>query len=320
MSLVARYAARRILMLIPTLLGVLLITLFVPRLIPGDAVSMILGTESVISPERANEMRRLLGLERPIHVQFIEYVAGLARGDFGRSLRTGAPIGPLLLERFSISFALTLYATVIAIAISVPIGVMVSSSRSVWLGLVVRIASLIGLSVPQFWMGTLLLIGATFYFPGVFPTVGAPRIGDGVVAWLQGSLLPAFALSVTMAAVLVRMIRSSMLEVLSQDYVRTAWAKGLTRRVVFFSHALRNAFIPVVTEIGLQFGLILGGAILVETVFTYPGFGLLVMRAIEQRDYPILQGALLLSALLFSLINLAVDMAYALLDPRISYE
>jgi peptide/nickel transport system permease protein len=315
-----RYLFRRAMALVPTLLGVILLAMLIPRLVPGDVVTLMIGSESIVSPERAQEMRRLLGIGKPLHVEYWDYLRSVLTGDLGASLRTGVPVLPTLLPRLDLSMRLAIFALILGVLVSLPTGILSAALRNSRLDIVVRLGSLLGLSIPNFWLGTLFLLVATVYIPGVFPTVASVTADTSLAEFMRAAFLPALTLALTMTAVLTRLTRSSMLEVLRQDYVAVARAKGLAEGVVLYKHALRNAVIPVTTEIGLQFGLLLGGVILVETVFTYPGLGTLIVRAIEQRDYTILQGALLVIALIFTLTNLLVDIGYGLLDPRIRYE
>lgn len=314
------FTIRRLLAIIPLMLGVILVTMLLPRLIPGDVVTIMLGSESVVSPQRADEMRRLLGLDRSIPQQYWDYLTGLVRGDMGRSLRTGQPVGPLIVDRFMLSFYISMLAIVLGTVGGVTLGVIAARYRRTRADLFFRIFNLIGLSVPRFWVATLLLLAATFYLAGTFPTVGAARADAGFLERMRYAFLPGVTLAIPVAAVLARITQTAMAEVLAQDYVRVAHAKGLARRVVFVKHALRNALIPVVTEIGLQTGFIFGGIVEVEVVFSYPGVGQLALNAISQRDYPVLQGVLLVITVLFAVINLVVDLSYAWLDPRIRYE
>lgn len=261
-----------------------------------------------------------MGLDRPLHVEYWQYIKSLMRGDFGLSLRTGAPVFPLLIHRLRLSLQMSLFACFLGLITSIPIGIVSAAYRNGKLDFFVRIGGLVGLSIPRFWSGTVILLLVTFYFPQVFRTVGSIGLEGGFLEAIRTIFLPALTLAITISAVLARLTRSSMLEVLRKDYIVTAHSKGLSKRVVLYKHALRNAMIPILTETGMQFGLALGGMVLVETVFTYPGLGLLIMRAIEQRDYTLLQGALVLIALVFTLVNLLIDLAYAYLDPRIRYE
>jgi peptide/nickel transport system permease protein len=314
------YSIRRVLATIPLLLGVILITMLLPRLIPGDVLTIMLGAESVISPERAAHMREMLGLDRSIPRQYWDYVTNLAQGHMGYSLRTGRPVGPLIMERFYLTAYIALLSALMGILAGIPLGTLAARFQRTRLDIFLRIFNLVGLSVPRFWIGTMLVLIAMMYFSGIFPTVGAPRGGATLLEHLRYAFLPALTLAIPMAAVVARITQSTIYEVLANDYVRTARAKGVMEQVVFFKHALRNALIPVVTVIGLQIGFIFGGIVEVEVVFAYPGVGTLALNAIEQRDYPILQGILLIITFMFAMINLLVDLSYAWLNPQITYD
>ncbi|MEX2536619.1 MAG: ABC transporter permease [Trueperaceae bacterium] len=313
------YTLRRFLQLTPMLLGVILVVMLLPRLVPGDVVTIMLGSESVISPDRAAEMRSLLGLDRTIPEQYWDYLNALAQGDLGNSLRTGRSLGPLIADRFILTANVALLALMMAIIVGIPLGVIGARYRRSRWSILLQTFSLVGLSLPTFWTGTILLLVVTFYLEGVFPTIGSAAAGAPWYEHLRYAFLPALTLAVPVTAVLARITQSAMIEVLAQDYITVARAKGVGERVVIFKHALRNSLIPVVTELGLQAGLILGGVVTIELVFSYPGVGLLVLTAINQRDYPILQSVLLIVSLLFFIINYLVDLSYGFLNPRITY-
>ncbi len=314
------YTIRRFLQLTPLVLGMVFLVMLLPRLIPGDVVTIMLGTEAVISPARAAEIRQLLGLDRSIPQQYWDYLVALSQGDLGRSLRTGRPLGPLIADRFTLTANIALLSLGMAIVVGVPLGVIGARRRGTRWSIALQTFNLIGLSFPTFWIGTILLIGATHVFPGVFPTLGSAGPGAPWFEQLRYAFLPSVTLAIPVAAVLARITQSAMLEVLAQDYIKVARSKGLAERVVFYKHALRNSLIPVVTELGLQAGLILGGVVTIELVFSYPGIGLLVLTAINQRDYPILQSVLLIVSALFFIINYLVDISYAWLNPMIVYD
>ena len=314
------YTLRRFFQLAPLMLGMILVVMLLPRLIPGDVVTIMLGADAVISPMRAQEIRQMLGLERSIPQQYWDYLVDLSRGDLGRSLRTGRPIGPLIAERFSLTANIAVLALAMAIVVGIPLGVIGARLRRTRWSVLLQTFNLVGLSFPTFWIGTILLIVATFHLRGVFPTLGSAGPGAPWLEQLRYAFLPSVTLAIPVAAVLARITQSSMIETLAQDFVTVARSKGLAERVVFYKHALRNSLIPVVTEIGLQAGLILGGVVTIEVVFSYPGIGLLVLNAINQRDYPILQSVLLVVSAVFFVINYLVDLSYAWLNPRITYE
>lgn len=314
------YTLRRFFQLAPLMLGMMLVVMLLPRLIPGDVVTIMLGADAVISPTRAQEIRQMLGLERSIPQQYWDYLVALSRGDLGRSLRTGRPIGPLIAERFALTANIAVLSLAMAVAVGIPLGVIGARLRKTRWSVLLQTFNLVGLSFPTFWIGTILLIVATFYLRGVFPTLGSAGPGAPWLEQLRYAFLPSVTLAIPVAAVLARITQSSMIETLAQDYITVARSKGLAERIVFYKHALRNSLIPVVTEIGLQAGLILGGVVTIEVVFSYPGIGLLVLNAINQRDYPILQSVLLVVSAVFFVINYLVDLSYAWLNPRITYE
>ncbi len=262
----SRYILRRVLQVVPVVFGLSVAVFLMLRLIPGDVVDVILGTEGVASQERLAQLRKLFGLDRPFHEQYFEWAGSLLRGDFGRSIRTSRPILPDILARFPVTIQLTAMAMVMSLALAIPLGVVSAVRRYTRSDAAVRVFGLLGM------------------------------------------------------AILMRMTRSSMLEVLRQEYVVTARAKGLVERLVVYRHALRNALIPVVTVAGIQVGYLLGGAIIVEQIFALPGVGTLVLNGISQRDYPVVQGGVLFIATSFVLVNLAVDIVYAYVDPKIHYQ
>jgi ABC-type dipeptide/oligopeptide/nickel transport system permease component len=314
------YTIRRFLQLTPLVLGMILIVMLLPRFIPGDAVTIMLGTDAVISQARADEIRKLLGLDRSIPQQYWDYLVALSRGDMGNSLRSGRPLGPIIAERFGLTANIALLSLAMAVVFGVPLGVIGARYRHARWSVLLQTFNLIGLSFPTFWIGTILLIAATHVFPGWFPTLGSAGPDAPWLEQLRFAFLPSLTLAIPVTAVLARITQSSMIEVLAQDYVTVARAKGLAERTVFYKHALRNSLIPVVTELGLQAGLILGGVVTIELVFSYPGIGLLVLNAINQRDYPILQSVLLIVSGLFFVVNYLVDLSYAFLNPLIVYE
>jgi peptide/nickel transport system permease protein len=314
------YVVRRTLAIIPLLLGVVFITMLLPQLIPGDVLTIMLGGESVISPERADHMREMLGLNRSLPEQYWDYLTNLLRGDMGNSLRTGRPVAPIIFERFYLTAYISFLAVFLGALIGIPLGVIAARFQRTRLDIFLRIFNLIGLSVPRFWIGTMLLLVAMLYLRGVFPTVGAPRGEATILDYLRYAFLPSLTLAFPFSAVVARVTQSSISEVLVNDYVRTARSKGVQERVVFFKHALRNGLIPVVTVIGLQIGFIFGGIVEVEVVFAYPGVGTLALNAIDQRDYPMLQGILLIITVLFAVVNLLTDLSYAWLNPQITYD
>jgi len=311
-----RYIVRRLLSLIPVLLGVSIIVFFLVRLIPGSALQMYLGTQVETTPEQMVELKRLFGEDQPVPVLYVEWLGRILVGDFGHSLRTGRAVLPDILSRLPLSLELTLMALALALVIGIPLGVLSSLRQKPLTDITIRVVGLLGLSLPQFWLAALMVLGFSG-FRGWIP------MGNFVSLWadplknLQMLFLPSLAIGIGLAAVIMRYTRNSMLEVLQSDYIRTAKAKGLKRWVVIGRHALRNAILPVITVAGFNVGYLLGGAIVIEEVFALPGMGRLALYAIYQRDYPVIQAIVLLIAALFVLVNLITDLIYATVDPRI---
>jgi peptide/nickel transport system permease protein/oligopeptide transport system permease protein len=303
------YILRRLLIVIPTLLGVLLVVFFMVRLAPGDPAVLLAG--EFATPETLADIRERFGLDQPLHVQLGLYMASIFQGDLGESVRTRQPVTEMLADFLPNTIQLALGAMLVALLIGIPAGIIAAIRPGTPIDLLVMLGALIGISMPTFWFGLMAILIFSVYL-GWFPVAGTGTIWHLV--------LPAITLGTGIASVLARMTRSAMLEVLSQDYIRTARAKGVAGRVVVFKHALRNALIPVVTITGLLFGGLLEGAVIVETVFAWPGIGQLVVSSILARDYPVVQGAVLLIAVVFILINLLVDLLYGVIDPRIRYD
>jgi peptide/nickel transport system permease protein len=300
------YTLRRLLMLIPILVGVGIVTFLAIHLAPGDPVAQILADNA--NREAAENMRQQLGLNDPLPVQYVHWFGGVLRGDFGRSLLTNVPVRDEILARFPSTVQLAIAGLVVSIGLGVPLGLLAAISRRRWVDSTIMFFALGGLSIPNFYLGLLLLLvfGVRLAW---FPVVG----GTG----LRALVLPAFTLGIVNASIIARLTRASMLEVLRQGYIQTARAKGLNARTVVVRHALRNALIPVVTVIGIQFGHLLSGAVIIEAVFARAGIGSLAIRAIQARDFPLVQGIVLFLATLFVCASLVVDLLYGLLDPRI---
>jgi peptide/nickel transport system permease protein len=312
-----RYLAARLLALIPVLLGILAVVFLLIRLIPGDAVQLFLGTQVEMTPEQMAELRRFFGVDKPIHAQFVEYLGRIIHGDLGVSLRTSRPVLSDILQRLPLSFQLAMFALVVAMAIAVPLGIASAVTRNSALDVLARVGGLLGLSMPNFWLGAMLILIFSRYLHvslGQYVPITQNPLGT-----LQSLYLPALALGAAIAAILMRYVRSSLLEVLGQDFIRTARGKGLRNLAVMLRHALPNALIPVITVLGFQTGYLLGGTVVIEEIFALPGMGRLALQAIYQRDYPVVQGVVLIIALIFVLTNLVVDLLYAWIDPRIRY-
>ena len=313
----SRYLAWRLVGAIPTLLGVTVLTFLFIRLIPGDAIAARLGTSTALSPEQLASLRAYFGLDQPLHQQYWTWLTSLLRGDFGYSIRTGRPVLVEITERLPATLELAAAATLIAVAIGLPLGLLSAMRPRSRVDVLARIGGLIGLSLPSFWLGTLIIVFFSLYLRWLPNTGGYVDFFRDPVANLALIALPAVTLGVALAAATMRMTRSAMLDVLSADYVRTAWAKGLRRSVIVRRHVLKNGLIVVVTLLGIQVGQLLGGAVVVEEIFSIPGVGRMLLAAIVQRDYALVQGGVLAIAILFVLLNIVVDVLYGYLDPRI---
>ncbi len=312
-----RYLAQRLAGAIPTLLGVSVLTFAFIRLIPGDAIAARLGTSTALTPEQLASLRAYFGLDQPLPVQFWTWVTSLLHGDAGYSIRTGRPVLVEIAQRLPATLELAFAAAVIAIAVGVPLGLLSALKPRSRLDVVARIGGLVALSLPSFWLGTLIIVFFSLYLRWLPNTGGYVEFTQDPLANLGLILFPAITLGLGLAAATMRMTRSAMLDVLGADYVRTATAKGLGPRVVIRRHVLKNGLIVVVTLLGIQVGQLLGGAVVVEEVFSVPGVGRMLLTAIVQRDYALVQGAVLGIAILFVAVNIAVDLLYGYLDPRI---
>ena len=311
-----QYVARRVLSLVPVLVGISVLVFLLVHLIPGDVTQVLLGTQA--TDQQIETLRRSFGLDRPLPIQYVDWLSHVLQGDFGVSLRTSRPVLPDLVSRFGVTLQLTVVSMVIALAVAIPLGVASAANRGRTSDALSRVLALLGLSIPNFWLGTMLILFVSLVLHWL-PPVGFVSLLDNPWLGLQTLILPALALGTAVAAFIMRMVRSSLLEVLRQDYIRTADAKGLRDNVVLYRHALKNAFIPVLTVIGVQIGYLLGGAVIIESIFSLPGMGRFLLDSINNRDYSIVQGGVLLIALIFSLVNLSVDLVYGWLDPRIRY-
>jgi len=314
---VTAYLVRRILALVPVMAVVVTIVFLLIHLIPGDPVSVMLGPDA--TPTQVEETRRSLGLDRPIHEQLLKFYARVLRGDLGRSYFLDRPVTTALWERAEPTAMLTLSALLVAVAIGVPSGIVAGAyPGSVW-DRVLMTGALLGVCIPGFWL-SLNFIYLFAVRLGWLPAAGYASVLSDPVAALRYMVLPAVSLGFNQSALIARIARSCMLEVLQQDYIRTARAKGLPQRVVVYVHAFRNALVPVVTVIGITMAILIGGAVVTEIVFNIPGLGRLIISAILRRDYPVVQGVVLVTAAAYVLINLVVDMVYAFIDPRIRYD
>jgi peptide/nickel transport system permease protein len=301
-----------------TVLGLTVLVFLMLRLIPGTVVEQMIGADAVVSQQMVEQLRRFFGLDQPWYVQYGRWLGQLLRGDLGLSWRTGKPVLALILERLPVTIELTVLSVAFSLVLGIAAGIVSAVRQDRPIDHATRVGTLLGLSVPVFWQGTMLILFFSLYLRWMPPVVWVDLLTDPRRN-LTIMVLPALCLGTAAAANVARTTRSCMLDVLRSDYVRTALAKGLAGRAIVLKHALKNAMIPVVTVIGLQMGILLGGTVVVEEVFTLPGVGRLVLWSIYQRDYPVTQSTILFIAVLFMAVNLAVDLLYGYLEPRIRY-
>ena len=312
------YALRRLLLAVPVLFGVSVLVFAVLHLAPGDPAAIMLGAQA--TKEDVERLRRDLGLDQPLVVQYLHWIGQVARGDLGRSIPLGRAVLPEVLLRFKATLLLTAGALAIAVLLGLIAGILSAVKQYSWLDRMSMGVAVTGVSLPVFWTGIMLIIVFALQLRW-FPSSGmSSPYGSGLGDVLWHLVLPAVTLGTASAAALARLTRSSVLEIIRQDYVRSARAKGLAERAVIARHVLKNAVNPIITVLGVQVGFLLGGAILTETVFSWPGLGSMMVRAIQARDYPLVQGGVLLIATTFVLVNLVVDLLYAVFDPRIRYD
>jgi peptide/nickel transport system permease protein len=315
---VGRYVVVRLYSMAITLVGLSVLVFLMLRLVPGTVVEQLIGADAIASPAMVAELKRFFGLDQPWWQQYGRWVAALAHGDLGTSWRTGKPVVALILERLPVTIELTTLAVGFAMLLGIPAGILSATRRDQAIDNVTRVGTLLGLSVPVFWQGTMLILFFSIYLRWMPPVMWVDFFADPGRN-LTIMALPALCLGTASAANIARTTRACMLDVLRSEYIRTAAAKGLARRRIVLKHALKNALIPIVTVAGLQIGILLGGTVVVEEVFTLPGIGRLVLWSIYQRDYPLTQSTILFVAVMFMAINLAVDVLYGYLDPRIRY-
>ena len=311
-----RFILRRILLSIPVCFGISVVVFLLIHLVPGDPARVMLGLQA--TDETVAAIREELGLNRPLPVQYVDWAWHLLQGDLGESYLTGESVFGAVVGRMPATLTLTVAAFVTSLLIAVPIGIISGTRPYSRTDYGAMVFSQLGIAIPEFWLGIMLILVFSLYL-GWVPPSGYVSLMEDPVSWLKHLVLPAVTVGVVNAAVLTRFLRSSVLEVMHQDYVRTARAKGVVERRVILLHALKNALIPTVTVIGLQFAFMLGGVVVVEVIFAWPGVGRLALDAISRRDYPMVQGAVLAVTITFVLINLLVDVLYAYLDPRIKY-
>ncbi len=325
-----KYIVRRMLSLVVILLGVSIIVFMLVHLAPGDPVRIMLGEEA--REEDVERLNRLYGFDRPLPVQYVIWLGNALRGDLGTGIRSQLPVTLLIFERMPATIELALWSLVLAVGVGIPLGVLSAVRRNSWIDFGSMFAALVGVAAPNFWVGLILLSQVALHVSWLPIGSRGPSFVDAIVAMVtqfdfvvlwdhfRYVLLPALALGTSIMALITRLTRSSLLEVLNRDYVRTARAKGLRGITVVYGHALKNALLPVVTVVGVQFGALLGGAIVIEVVFAWPGVGRLIVSAISQRDFPVVQGSVLMLAVVFAIANLLVDLSYSLINPRIRYD
>ena len=316
-----RFVTHRILLMVPTLLGVAVLVFFLLRLMPGDPVAtMLLGDAggANISKEIIDAERARLGLDQPLYVQFFKWMCGIMQGDFGISMWTGRPVAYEIVIRLELSLQVAVMATLLAVLLALPLGTLSAIFKDSWIDQTIRVFSIAGLAVPSFWLGMIVILLLLTYFHWIPPLTFSSFVDD---PWenLSQLIWPALAVGYRYSAVSTRMMRSSILEVLQEDYIRTARAKGVMERLVVARHAMRNALLPVVTVIGLEFAFLIGGLVVTEQVFNLNGIGRLFVQAVARSDFTMIQSLVLLVSVFFVLINFVIDMLYAFLDPRIRY-
>jgi peptide/nickel transport system permease protein len=312
-----RYIIGRLLLMIPTLLGVAILTFVIMRAVPGDIVALRYAGANV-PQEVIDQERHLLGLDKPMWSQFVDWMTSISRLDLGQSLWTGHSVIEEVQVRMPLSIELAVIATLFAVALAIPLGVVAAVKQDSWIDYAIRVFSIGGLAMPSFWIGIMMVLITLTLWGWAPPVVFTPLFEDPV-ANLAGLILPAVAVGYRYSAVSMRMTRSTVLEVLREDYVRTARAKGLRETLVVVRHALRNALLPVVTVVSLEFAFLIGGLVVTEQVFNLNGIGKLLVDAVAHRDYPLIQALVLLLAAVFVIVNFIVDMVYVVLDPRIRY-
>jgi peptide/nickel transport system permease protein len=310
------YILRRILATLPVMGIVVVFVFLLVRIAPGDPAAIIAGDYA--TPENIQKIRVGLGLDKPMHVQFWIYLTNLAQGDLGRSLHSRLPVGHLILQRIEPTVALALSTLTFAILVAIPLGILAAWKAGSLIDRAVMVFAVGGFSLPVFWLGFLLIYAFSIRLD-LLPVQGYVSYRQGVLPFIRHLILPTIALGLIYMALLARITRASVLEVLQSDYIRTAYAKGVRPAGVLFAHALKNAAVPVVTTIGVGFALLIGGVVITESVFALPGLGRLTVDAVLQRDYSIIQGVTLLFALVYAVVNLVVDLSYTLFDPRIRY-
>ncbi|WP_153732855.1 ABC transporter permease [Sporosarcina obsidiansis] len=312
-----KYIIRRLFDLLPTVFVVAVIVFIITRLIPGNPAAVMLGPTA--SVEDIEKLTAQLGLDQPLYRQFLDYLGGLLQGDFGTSLSYNQPVVQLIMERFPNTVILALAALIIALLIGIPAGMISAARQNSVLDYGVMLVSLLGVSMPIFWLGVMLVLFFSVNL-GWFPATGMGTLDDGWLSYIKHLILPSITLATIPMATFARITRSSMLEVISQEYIKTARAKGVAEFWVISKHVFKNALTPILTVLGMQISMLLGGAVLTETIFSWPGMGRLIVDAIDKRDFVVVQGTVLFIAIIFVLVNLLVDILYKVVNPRVNYE
>jgi len=312
-----QFLLSRLVDLVVVLFGVSVIVFLMIRMIPGDAVAIMLGANTEVTPDRIAELERRLGLDLPIWQQYLNWTGGVLQGNFGTSIWTGRPVLDEITAQIWPTIELTILSIIVGAGLAIPIGCFMAEARGKGAEVAVRIGAIAGLTIPSFWLGIVAIFAVAKLFPQ-FTTLGYVPFFQDPLGNLQRMILPVIALSLPMLANLSRLVRSAMLDALSQDYIRTAKAKGAGRRRIVYRHALRNALIPFITSVGVSAGYLLGGAIVIEQVFAIPGLGRLVLGAINERNYPLVQATILVITSVFVIVNFIVDILYAVIDPRVA--
>jgi peptide/nickel transport system permease protein len=313
---VLQYVTRRLLVTIPVLVGVTIVISSIVYLSPGNPAQIALGQNA--NPEAIAQLEQEMGLNQPPHVRYVDWLAGVAQGDFGTSIRSGRPVSTMIMERLPATLELALASMALTLVIALPLGVVSAVKQYTWADNLSMVFAIFWISMPSFWLALILILLFSVQY-SIFPISGR-AVPAFTGAWLASLILPAVATGTRRAGLLTRLTRSSMLEVLNEDYIRTARGKGIGERAVIYTHAMKNAMIPIITLIGLQVPLIFSGAVIIETVFAWPGMGRLLVNAVLNRDYPVVQGTVLVYAVIVIAANLAVDIAYSSFDPRIEYD
>jgi len=313
-----RYIFVRILSMIPILLGVSILVFSTFHMVPGDVVDIMMGDEVAGDPKALMELRKDLNLDKPVYIQYLYWLRDAVRGDLGKSFTSGQPVMDIILDRLPVNIELMVIAIAFVILVGIPMGMLSAYKQFSFFDGIVRVATIMGYSIPNFWLATIVVLLGSLYFRWL-PVLEYVPFSENPLENIKCMVIPGFVLALASLSYIVRMTRSSVLDTLRQDYVRTARAKGITEKLVLFVHVLKNSLIPVITVLGIQIGVLIGGLVLTEEVFVLPGVGRLILLAIEQRDFMIVTGSILFIAFVFVIINLIVDILYAFLDPRITY-